>query len=78
MLDIAENFVPEYSDVLLALIGAKFINSNGNLKETSEIAQDLLMHNQNNKFPEFKNIYDFTNQWNKKPYSKILNFHYKV
>ena len=56
MLDIAENFVPEYSDVLLALIWAKYINSNGNLKETSEIAQDLLMHNQNNKFPEFKKI----------------------
>ena len=38
MIEIGENFVPEYANVLLGLIGAKFIESIGNLKETSEIA----------------------------------------
>jgi hypothetical protein len=38
MIEIAEKFVPEYANVLLGLIGAKFIESIGNLKETSEIA----------------------------------------
>jgi hypothetical protein len=44
MADIAETFVPEYANVLSALIGAKLLESNGNLKETSELAQFLLMH----------------------------------
>jgi len=32
MSEIAENFVPEFANILLALIGAKFIQSIGSLK----------------------------------------------
>jgi hypothetical protein len=35
MKEIAENFVPEYDNVLCGLIGAKVIQSICNLKETS-------------------------------------------
>ena len=38
MLEIAENFLPEYTNVVDALIGAKFFQCIGNLKETSELA----------------------------------------
>jgi hypothetical protein len=43
MAEIAENFVPEFANILLALIGAKFIQSIGSLKETSGLVQYLLM-----------------------------------
>ena len=79
MSDIAENFIPEYSNVLLGLIGAKFIQSTGDLKETSELAQFLLMHNSDNRFPiftEMKNFY--SNLWNANSYSRILKLHYSV
>ena len=81
MSDIAENFIPEYSNVLLGLIGAKFIQSIGNLKETSELAEFLLMHNsdKDSRFPiftEMKNFY--SNLWNANSYSRILKLHYSV
>jgi hypothetical protein len=56
MIEIAENFVPEYANVLCGLIGARFIKSIGNLRETSEIAQFLLMNNKENRFPKFKEM----------------------
>ena len=56
MIDIAENFIPEYATILQALIGAKFIQSIGNLKETSQLAQYLLMHNKDHRFPVFKEM----------------------
>ncbi len=53
MIDVAENFVPEYAHVLCALLGTKIIVSNGNLKESSELAERLLMHKEKFQFPIF-------------------------
>jgi hypothetical protein len=79
MQEIAENFIPEYGNILQALIGAKFIQSIGNLKETSELAQFLLMHNRDYRFPIFKEMKTFySNLWNANPFSKILKLHYSV
>jgi hypothetical protein len=79
MAEIAENFVPEFANILLALIGAKFIQSIGSLKYTSELAQYLLMHHKDYRFPVFKEMKEFYNKlWNANPYSKILKLHYSV
>ena len=79
MSDITENFVPEYANVLCALVGAKLIESIGNLKETSELAQYLLMHKQEYRFPLFKEMKKFyTDIWNSKSYSRVLKLHYSV
>jgi hypothetical protein len=79
MSEIAENFIPEYATILQALIGAKFIQSIGNLRETSEIAQYLLMHNKEYRFPVFKEMKAFySNLWNANPFSRILKLHYSV
>lgn len=42
MYDIAEKFVPEYSNVFNAVIGAAFIKSIGDLQETIKISEFLL------------------------------------
>lgn len=42
MYDIAEKFVPEYYNVLNAIIGATFIKHFGNLQETYKCAEFLL------------------------------------
>jgi hypothetical protein len=79
MNEIAENFIPEFSNILCGLIGAQFIQSIGNLKETSEIAQFLLTHNKEYRFPEFKEMKNFySNFWNANSYSKTLKLHYTV
>jgi hypothetical protein len=79
MNEITENFVPEYSNILCGLIGARFIQSIGNLKETSEIAQFLLMHDKEYRFPEFKEMKNFySNLWNANSYSRTLKLHYTV
>jgi len=42
MNDIAESFIPEYSNVLNAIVGATYIASNCNLEETNRMANYFL------------------------------------
>lgn len=42
MLEIAENFVPEYSNILNALVGAIYLASNCEYNETNKMAKYLL------------------------------------
>jgi hypothetical protein len=64
--------------VLLGLIGAKFIESNGNFKETIEVALTLFNHNKEEKFPVYKKMKKFYEFWNSKPYTRILKIHHEV
>ena len=79
MEQLAENFIPEYADVLCALIGAKFILFGGDPKETSQLVHNLFMHRVDNKFPIFKEMKNFySNIWNANTYSRIYKLHYLV
>ncbi len=79
MHDIAEKFVPEYSDVLNAIVGATFIKSKGDLKETKKWAEFLLLSKNENRFPQFSEMEAFySNTWFSKPYSQVLRLFFTV
>jgi len=42
MFEIAEKFIPEYSNVLLAIVGSTYLASNCNFEETSNMSKFLL------------------------------------
>jgi hypothetical protein len=44
MLKIAENFIPEYANILNAIVGATYLASNCNFEETSKMARYLLQN----------------------------------
>ncbi len=79
MYDIAEKFVPEYSNVLNAIIGATFIKHIGNLQEAFKCAEFLLQHDVENRFPIFSEMKIFYSEiWYSKPYSQVLRLHFTV
>lgn len=79
MIDIAEKFVPEYANILNALVGATFIASKCDTEKTCEMAKYLLQHNTEFKFPVFYEMNNFFSEiWNAKKYSRIMKLHYTV
>lgn len=50
---IAESFIPEYSNILNAIVGATYIAKNCDLVETSKMAKYLLSHDTHKKFPVY-------------------------
>lgn len=79
MNEIAERFVPEYANILNAIIGSTFIKNCGSLPETIKITEFLLTHSLENKFPLFSEMKSFyADIWNAKPYSRVLRLHFTV
>lgn len=79
MLQIAENFVPEFSNILCAFVGATYIVSNCDFEATTNMSNHLLQHDPQTKFPLFSDMTNFySNFWLDKKYSKVLKLHFTV
>lgn len=79
MLEIAEKFCVEYSNILEASIGAAFIQHEGKWEIIKQITDALLSHHTDNRFPQFSDMKSFFNElWYAKEYSRVLRFHFNV